>query len=247
MKRILIPTALFFGALTLAGCATAPTPKDYTRFHTSQPRSILVVPVINNTAEVDAADLFLTTVTVPLAERGYYVFPVNATKQMIERGGLADPHLVHRSETPQLASLFGADSILYVEINEWKSQYAVTASGIKVGFIYTLKDGKTGDLIWQDEQSIFAPRTSSSGFILADMIAAAITAAADNARSDYTPVAKLANEAAINYPGQGLPFGPYSQQSDNNLKLFPSTGSGQMSNATGMAVSWPVARETPSE
>lgn len=227
------------GGLALAACATAPPGKDYTALNAASPRSILVVPVINNTTEVEAADLFLTTLPVPLAERGYYVMPVHTVRRMMEQSGLADPYLVHRSETPALAGLFGAQSVLYVEINEWKPQYAVTSSGIRVGFIYTLKSGTTGELLWQDQQSVMIANTSSSGNILADMLVAAVTAAMDNARSDYTPVAAIANQMAIASPGQGLPFGPYAPAATSNASLFPGTGTGMVSNATGRAVAWP--------
>jgi hypothetical protein len=45
------------GAVSLAGCATTPEPKDFTAYNAEMPRSILVVPVVNHSNEVDAADL----------------------------------------------------------------------------------------------------------------------------------------------------------------------------------------------
>src|SRR5687767_9914919 len=90
----------------LGACATAPASKDYTAFMTAKPRSILIVPVINHSSEVEAADLFLTTLAVPLAERGYYVFPTNMTKKLMETDGLSDPQLVHSTDTRRLGALF---------------------------------------------------------------------------------------------------------------------------------------------
>ena len=74
----------------------------------AKPRSILVVPVVNNSVDVTAGDYFLSTVPVPLAERGYYVFPVNLVKRLLEDDGLADASLVHGAQTDCLAALFGA-------------------------------------------------------------------------------------------------------------------------------------------
>lgn len=224
-----------------AACATAPAPKDYTAFNTAKPRSILVVPVINHSPETEAADLFLTTLAVPLAERGYYTFPTNLTKKLIENDGLSDPQLVHSAQTPRLAGLFNADSVLYVEILDWKSQYVLTSSNIVVKFLYTLKDGKSGNLLWQDEQSYTYSKSAQSGNIFADLIANAVVAAIDNARSDYTPVAMQANALALTIDGQGLPFGPYSPAAASNAKRFPALGNGHVSNATTQAVSHPVA------
>jgi hypothetical protein len=69
---------LLIGAIAaLTGCVNAPKKADYTQFRTESPRSILVVPVINKSVDVNAPDYFLSTIAQPLAERGYYVFPLN--------------------------------------------------------------------------------------------------------------------------------------------------------------------------
>ncbi len=238
VKHLIILVA---AAALIAGCATTPPAKDYTQFRKSDPHSLLVVPVINHSAEVEAADLFLTTLPVMLAERGYYVFPVNMTKGMMDDDGLSDAQLVHSSNTVNLASLFGADSVLYVEILDWKAQDAILSSNIQVGFLYTLKDGHTGDLIWQEQKS-FVYSSQSSGNILADILAAAITTMINNTRSDYTPVAIQANQQALMMAGQGIPFGPHSPMYEKDEKAFPSTGTGNLSNATNVAVSYPIEK-----
>ncbi|WP_321391943.1 DUF799 domain-containing protein [Emcibacter sp.] len=225
-------------ALLMAACVSAPEYKDYSSFREADPHSILIVPVINHSEETEAADLFLTTVAVPLAERGYYVFPTNMIKGMMERDGLADPYLVHNADTTRLAELFGADSVVYIEILDWTSKYNVLSSGIKVHFLYTIKDGHSGKLLWQDEQVFLHNNSSSSGNILADLIATAVVAAVDNARSDYTPVAHSANAQALLLEGRGIPNGPYSKNYNKDLKQFPASGSGRISDATSIAVSY---------
>jgi hypothetical protein len=42
--------------------------------------ALVVVPVENESTEVTAPTGFMTTITVPLAERGYYAFPVYLTE-----------------------------------------------------------------------------------------------------------------------------------------------------------------------
>jgi len=233
LKRFSLVVLLTFG---LAACASAPDPKDFTAFRSAQPRSILVVPVLNHSEEVEAANLFLSTIAVPLAERGYYVFPTNMVRGLMETDGLSDPMLVHSADTVKLASLFGTDTVLYVEILNWKVGYAVVATNVKVEFLYTLKDGHTGDLLWQEQQVYIHDMTSSSGNIFADLIVNAIVAASNNAKSDYTKVAIMANHVALNSDGQGLPHGPYSPEFGVDFKQFPSTGNGHLSNATETAV-----------
>jgi hypothetical protein len=231
-------------SLLMGGCAAnLPNPKDYTAFHKASPHSILIVPVINHSNETQAADIFLTTMAVPLAERGYYVFPTNMSKKLIENDGLADPGLVHGAPTQSIAKLFNADSVFYVEVLNWKAKYAITASVINVKFLYTLKSGKTGELLWQEEKEYQYSTSANSGNIFADLIANAVKSMIDNGRADYSPVAIQANALALFPAGQGLPFGPHNKNNVQNEKLFPATGSGKLSNATTSAVAYPVKPE----
>ncbi len=66
--------ALAAVAVLCGGCAT--TPYDYAPYRQHMPRSILVLPPLNKSVEVNAPYSYLSTVTRPLAECGYYVFPV---------------------------------------------------------------------------------------------------------------------------------------------------------------------------
>ena len=71
----------------LTGCVTQPTKRDMSAFHAAAPRSILVVPTINKSLDVDAPNYVLAALPVPIAEKGYYVFPVNTTKYVLEQEG----------------------------------------------------------------------------------------------------------------------------------------------------------------
>jgi hypothetical protein len=199
--------------LLAAGCATTgPPQKDYSAFRAANPRSILILPVVNNTTNVEAPAFFLSTMPVPIAERGYYVFPVNMVKRVLEDEGLADPDLLHGAEPARLCNLFGSDAVLYVSIEAWTAQYLVLDTTVVVEFDYVLKDGKTGDTIWKEHRKIVessAGQGRGSGNPLADLVAMAVTAAISKASPNYMPLARRANDMVINTPGVGLPPGPY--------------------------------------
>ena len=200
-RRIALAVA---AALLATACATVPQ-KDYTKFVSAQPRSILVVPVMNRAISVNAGDYFLSTIPIPLAERGYYVFPVNLVKRLLEDEGLADPGLVHSADPMRLASLFGADSVLYITIERWDAKYVLVSTSVTVEFSYVLRDGKTGDKLWEDHERMVYTSDSGGGGLLGAMINAAITKASPN----YMPLARQANARAMAYPGPGFPAGPY--------------------------------------
>jgi hypothetical protein len=195
-------------ALALAGCQPPP-PKDYALFKAAAPRSILVVPVVNKSTQVDAPDSFLATLPVPLAERGYYVFPINMVKRTMEDDGLADADLVAAGDPVRLAALFGADAVLYASIDTWTSQYIIVSATTVVDIHYTLKSGKTGETLWDRKVHTQYSPHASSGNVLADLLADAIVAAIERAHPNYMPLANQANAQAFYPKGQGLLAGPY--------------------------------------
>jgi hypothetical protein len=223
IKKIL--TICLIGlAAGIAGCASNVEYKDYTAFRADNPRSILVVPALNNTVSVEAPDFFHSTVSRPFAERGYYVFPANMMKRLLEEEGLADAGLVHSADPTRLGRLFECGAILYIVIDRWESQYAVLVTTTNVEFTYTLKSCRTGETLWEHNVArTYTPDSSSSGNAIADLIIMAATAAIERAAPNYIPLAQQANAAAAITPGFGLPAGPYLPESYNNdLDTFPS-------------------------
>lgn len=198
-------------SLLLGGCASVEK-KDYTQFRLAEPRSILVLPVVNRSVDVDAPDYFLSTISRPIAERGYYVFPVNLTKRILEDDGLSDADLVHKTDPTRLKELFGADAILYISIERWDARYVIFSTTVTVEFSYSLKDGKTGEELWgANEKIVYQPQRSNSGNALADLVAQAVVAAVTKAAPNYIPLAQRANFLAVTRPHRGIPAGPYRE------------------------------------
>jgi hypothetical protein len=209
MNRLLQITVLFAAALSLTGCIHQELSKQE-KFLAAAPRSILIVPVVNKSVEVTAADYMLATITIPLAERGYYVFPINLVKRVLEDDGLSDSSLVHAAPTQKLANLFGADSVLYISIERWDAQYLLLTTTVTVGLHYQIRDGKTGDVIWENRQTMVYQPNSGGGGGLASLVVMAVQAAVTKAAPNYIPLARQANSLAlVQYPGKGIPLGPY--------------------------------------
>ena len=210
MREIRRCSLLLAIGTVLALCACAPTPMDYTAFKAESPRSILIVPVVNKSTETDAPDTFLSTLPIPLAERGYYVFPVHMVKRTMEDDGLSDADMVASADTVRLAALFGVDSVLYASIDDWTSRYIIVSTTTTVKIHYLLKSGKTGKTLWERSvQTQYSPQ-QSSGNLVADLIVGVISAAMERARPSYLPLARQANTLAFNQDGQGVLPGPYA-------------------------------------
>lgn len=195
--------------LTFSGCAQIPEKWDYTAFRTESPRSILIVPVINKSVDVNAPDYFLATISRPLAERGYYVFPVNMIRSVLADDGLNDADLVHASDPMRLGQLFGSDTVLYISIERWDAKYIVLTTTVTVELNYTLKSTQTGQDLWKNHQLVEYQPQANGGGGLAGLIANAIVAAVAKAAPNYMPLARQANGQAVYLKGTGVPAGPY--------------------------------------
>lgn len=149
MKAIRI-SALCLLAAVVTGCAT-PQGYDYTAFRASNPRSILVLPPVNETLDVSASYSFLTHVSLPLAEGGYYVFPVAVVEETFRENGMTDPHDIHSVPLEKLNEVFGADSVMYIKISQYGTSYQVLASDTRVTAEASLVDGRTGQLLWKGQ------------------------------------------------------------------------------------------------
>ena len=210
--------------IVLSACATAPTAKDYSAFRQEDPRSILVLPALNNSGAVEAPEFFLSTISQPFAQRGYYVFPANMVKSLLEEEGLSDPALLYTADTRRLAKLFGCDTALYLSIERWESQYIVLATSTNVAFNYQIKSCKTGETLWTDNQQLsYSPQASNSGNPLADLVAQAVMAAIEKGAPNYIPLAQQANALAAGTAGKGVPAGPYLVDAYRaDLEQFPA-------------------------
>lgn len=210
-------------AMASSACVTAPASKSYAALRAEAPRSVLVVPALNSTVNVDAADYFVSTISRPVAERGYYVFPAHMVKRVLDDEGLSDAGLVHQADASRFQPLFGCDTVMFVEIKKWESQYIVISTSTNVEFEYTLKSCRTGATLWSNTQAMsYSPQGGSSGNPLADLVAQAIVAAIEKAKPNYIPLTQQANLLATHVYGQGLPAGPYLPGSySKDQKQFP--------------------------
>lgn len=208
MKSINAMIALL-AVFLVSGCAGPIAKTDLSAFQAAKPRSILVVPAVNKSLDVDAPNYLLTTLSLPLAEKGFYVFPVHTAKTVLEQEGFYEGEVVHQQPPQALAKLFGADAVLYVTINRWDAQYAVFATTVTVNFDYRIVS-KDGTELWSaNKQMQYTPQNQSSGHPLADLLVAAVSAAITRAAPNYMPLAYMANDQVFINGPSAIPNGPY--------------------------------------
>jgi hypothetical protein len=158
----------FIGAVAvLTGCASVPS-HDYTAFRNADPHSILVLPPINNSVEVVAPYSVMSQISKPIAESGYYVFPVSLVQQTFRNNGLTEATDIHAVPFEKIQQIFGADTGLYMTIENYGTSYVVLSSDTVVTVSATLVDLRTGTVLWQDKATASSAETvTDRGFDIA--------------------------------------------------------------------------------
>lgn len=189
----------------LAGCATPESKEHQKVFARAAPRSILVVPIARGAFDRDVPSYVLSTVAIPLASKGYYVFPVHTALAVLARDGAdIDP--------AKLAERTGADAIMYVGVNRWDKDYGVFVTTVTVDFSFSLVS-KDGAELWTERViREYGPEFEQNSFRAGDLIASAISAAWVNARPQFLQLALKANHEAFFNLANPIPAGPYLQR-----------------------------------
>lgn len=206
---------------SLTGCATSQPPYDYTTFKTSDPRSILVVPPINNTNEVIAPYSVLSNISTPLSESGYYVFPVSLVNDTFRNNGLTVAEDVHNVPVNKLQEIFGADAALYIDIQEYGTSYVVISSDTIVHVNARLVDLKTGQLLWEGSAraSSSEQRGSSGGGLVGALVQAAVSQILETATDKGFEISSLAANRLLSAEMyNGLLHGPRSPKYGQPIK-----------------------------
>jgi len=198
--------------LALAGCKTTQVTKveAFPDMYSEKPASILVVPAINLTTAADAAALYATTIAKPLAESGYYVFSVPFIERFLQREGITDGEQVSNIPLSKFKEMFDADTVLFVTLNSWDTNYYITGGNVTVGARFELKSTASNKTLWQYDDVVVHNTSGNSGNLLADIIATAIT----TALVDYVPIAHIVNQRIVT----SMPVGKYHKRHNTDQK-----------------------------
>jgi hypothetical protein len=207
LKLMLISLSII---LFISGCASqkitsVKKAEFYGEYYKAKPKSILILPARNTTTAADATDYFRFTVAQPLAEKGFYVFPVHLVDSFFKSENISNAELIRNIPVTKLREIFNCDAVLYVDINTWNTSYQVVGSSVDVGLTFALVDAKNGKELWNNETYAYSSESLDGNNGVLGLIVSAVVTALNAATTDYTALARSANNASSSY----VPFGPY--------------------------------------
>ncbi|WP_150614441.1 DUF799 domain-containing protein [Pandoraea terrigena] len=201
-------------AAVMSGCAVHQAkPYDYTAFKESRPKSILVLPPLNESPDIDATYSVLSQVTVPLGEAGYYVMPVALVDESFRQNGLTVAGDIHQVSPAKLREIFGADAALYIKITQYGTKYMVLDSATVVTVSADLIDLRNGAKLWSGAASASnnEGNNNSGGGLIGMLITAAVKQIVNSVSNAGYTVAGTANARLLSAGhANGLLYGPRS-------------------------------------
>lgn len=203
MKHLLALCGLI-GALLLTGCAS-PAKYDYSAFKQSKPKSILVLLPQNQSPEVTASHGLLSQVTFPLAEAGYYVFPVAVVEETFKQNGMTNAGEINGASPAKLRQIFGADAVLYLTVTQYGTSYQVISSDTRVSATAKLVDLHDGKVLWSGAATASSTENDSNSGGLLGMVVTAMINQVSNTLTDKSH--DIAGITSVRLLSAGTPNG----------------------------------------
>jgi hypothetical protein len=224
-----------FGTFFVQGCVTVVRPKayDYSVYLAHMPRSILVLPPQNQSTEVMAPYIYLSTITRPLAERGYYVFPVAVIDTIMKENGISTPEEMAKIPLNKIREIIEPDAILYMTVVEWGVKYEIIDSVTVISLDGKLVDTDTGTVLWQGKQEARLSSSSNQNSIAGILLEAIFNQIINNIVDNTRVAARKTNDMLFLNKREGLLLGPLHRQRKVDQKKNPEILSQPLSRNAG--------------
>ena len=176
---------------------------QYAKMYEEKPITLLVMPPINNSANVEAKDLLYTSISRPLVEAGYYVISPLLAMDVLKAESAYDAEMFFDSSLSTFQNYFGVDAVVFSVIDTWTKK----GLGIETKIRYVIKSAHTNETLFDRSCDLYLDLSVNSGSngllgALVDLAASAINTAA----TDHIIAARKANYYIL----RDIPRGKYS-------------------------------------
>jgi hypothetical protein len=216
MKRvpvnILSALGFVFAFTLLSGCVTQ-APYDYSAFERAKPSTILVMPPLNDSPDVNAVPSVWSHVTWPLAEAGYYVLPVTLVDETFRQNGVMTSSDANNIPVNKLQDYFGADAALYIKVKSFGTSYTVINSASTVRIEGKIVDLRSGESLWEGGAyaSTNEEQQQNQGGLVGLLVTALVKQIAGTVRNESHRIAGIASSRLLSTEKyNGILAGPRS-------------------------------------
>ena len=176
---------------------------QYAKMYEEKPVTLLVMPPINNSANVEAKELLYTSISRPLVEAGYYVISPLLAMDVLKAESAYDSEIFFDAPLTTFQNYFGADAVVFSVIDTWTKK----GLGIQTKIRYVIKSAYTNEILFDRSCDLYLDLSVNSGSggaigALVNLTASIINTAA----TDHIIAARKANYFIL----RDIPRGKYS-------------------------------------
>lgn len=115
------------------------------------PRRIAVLPVLNQTLDLDAPGVFRPIVYQNVLEKGYAAPSPEQIDEELLTMDIREAGQINSLTPQELGELLDVDGLLYTTVLDWSTSYLGVYASITVAARYELVEASTGVRLWVDE------------------------------------------------------------------------------------------------
>src|SRR4030042_6458747 len=117
---------LLWGMIMLmAGCAGRAHYSLVPEYKAKPPRSIAVLPALNETVNLKAPEEFRSLVQAKISQKGYEAPAISFIDKRLQEKGIHEAGQVNSLTPQELGKLLGVDAVLYTTVSEFSTAYLV--------------------------------------------------------------------------------------------------------------------------
>lgn len=207
-RKIVILGFLLGLAAVAAGCAAVANHSMVPDYKARTPRSIAVLPVMNETVSLKAPEIFRPMVYNKLSGKGYETPVISSVDSRLLEKEIREAGQIHTLPPQELGKLLGVDALLYTTVTEFSTTYLVAYASMTVSARFELKDAKSGEKLWDSDHAV---KERKLGLSMETLKFAAL--------QSYQPYVEQVISASL----ATLPDGPLPVAAPRGICLFPAT------------------------
>lgn len=187
----------------VTSCSYVTRESQYAKMYEEKPVTILVMPPINNSTNVEAKDLLYTSISRPLVEAGYYVVSPLLAMDVLKSESAYDAEMFYDAPLTVFNDYFGADAVVFSVIESWTKK----GLGIQTKIRYVIKSAYTNEILFDRSCDLYLDlsvnsRSNDALVALIDLAASVVK----TATTDHIIAARKANYFIF----RDIPRGIYS-------------------------------------
>lgn len=173
----------------------------YPKMYEEKPMTLLVMPPINNSNNVEAKDLLYTSISQPLAEAGYYVISPHLAMEIFKAESAYDAENFIDQNVGVFGKVFGADAVIFSVIDVWKKK----GFGIETKLTYIVKSTHSNEVLFDRTCDLYLDLSDNNNYGggLIGALANLAVSAINTALTEHIIAARKCNEFIFNDIPQG--------------------------------------------